>query len=242
MPRLIVALDLPDLASARRVLVALRPAVDFFKVGSQLFTACGPDAVRLVRDHGAEVFLDLKFHDIPQTVEAAAAAAARLGVRMFNVHALGGVEMMVRARRGAHEGAADTKPPIVLGVTVLTSANTAALRSVGVAGDVPEAAVRLASLSRDAGLDGVVCSVHEVAAIKAACGSDFVAVVPGIRPREVCDDDQSRTGNLRSAVLAGADYVVVGRPILQAPDPPAVARATIEALDMIALKISHRRP
>jgi orotidine-5'-phosphate decarboxylase len=115
------------------------------------------------------------------------------------------------------------------------------LSSVGVAGDVPEAALRLARLTQGAGLDGVVCSVREVASIKAACGGDFVAVVPAIRPREVHDDDQSRTGNLRSAVLAGADYVVIGRPILQAPDPVMVARATVEALDMIALKAQGTR-
>jgi orotidine-5'-phosphate decarboxylase len=241
MPRLIVALDVGDLASAKQALETLRPMVDFFKVGSQLFTACGPDAVRLVRDHDAEVFLDLKFHDIPQTVEAAAYAAARLGVRMFNVHALGGPEMMARARRGALEGAAGAEPPIVLGVTILTSADAAVLRSVGLAGDPSEAALRLARLSKDAGLQGVVCSVHETASIKAACGSDFVVVVPGIRPREVRGDDQVRTGNVRSAVAAGADFVVIGRPILQDADPLAVARATVEALDMIALKAQGRR-
>jgi orotidine-5'-phosphate decarboxylase len=239
--RLIVALDVPDLASAKQALETLRPVVDFFKVGSQLFTASGPDAVRLVRDHDAEVFLDLKFHDIPQTVEVAAFAAARLGVRMFNVHALGGLEMMIRARRGATAGSIRAEPPIVLGVTVLTSADAAVLGSVGLAGDPAEAALRLARLSKDAGLQGVVCSVHEVAPIKAACGSDFVAVAPGIRPREVRDDDQFRTGNVRSAVLAGANYVVVGRPIIQAADPAAVARATVEALDMIALKTQGTR-
>jgi len=231
---LIVALDVPDLDSARRLLDRLCPVVRSFKVGSQLFTAAGPQAVREVHDRGGRVFLDLKFCDIPNTVEQAASAAARLGVWMFNVHACGGTEMMRRAAAGARRESA--RPPLVLGVTALTSADLATLREVGVAEDPTSYALRLADLARRAGLDGVVCSVHEVAAVKERCGREFLAVVPGVRPREVQDDDQARTGSLREAVRAGADYVVVGRPILLAPDPAAVARATVEVLDMLASK------
>lgn len=234
MAELIVALDVPDLDAARRLLDRLRPVVDNFKVGSQLFTAAGPQAVQEVQARGGRVFLDLKFHDIPNTAEQAAAVAARLGVWMFNVHACGGLEMMRRAAAGARR--ASDRPPLVLGVTALTSADEPTLQEVGVREPPQVYALRLARLARQAGLDGVVCSVHEVEAVKQACGQDFVAVVPGVRPREVSGDDQARTGGLRDAVRAGADYVVVGRPILLAPDPAAVARATVEVLDMLASK------
>lgn len=234
MAELVVALDVPDLDAARRLLDLLCPVVRHFKVGSQLFTAAGPQAVREVHDRGGRVFLDLKFHDIPSTVEQAAAAAARMGVWMFNVHGCGGAEMMRRAAEGARRGSSPA--PFVLAVTALTSADEQALREVGVADGPAAYALRLARLAQRAGLDGVVCSVHEAAAVKEECGQDFLAVVPGVRPREVEGDDQARTGGLRDAVRAGADYVVVGRPILRAPDPAAVARATVEALDALRSK------
>jgi len=230
MAELVVALDVPDLESARRLLDTLCPVVRYFKVGSQLFTAAGPQAVQEVHQRGGRVFLDLKFHDIPSTVEQAAAAASRMGVWMFNVHACGGAEMMRRAAERARGGSA---APLVVAVTALTSADAQVLHQVGVSEGPADYALRLARLARRAGLDGVVCSVHEVAAVKEACGEDFLAVVPGVRPREVQGDDQARTGGLRDAVRAGADYVVIGRPILQAPDPLAVARATVEVLDAL---------
>jgi orotidine-5'-phosphate decarboxylase len=228
---LIVALDVPDLGAARTLLDQLCPPVEYFKVGSALFTAAGPQAVREVQDRGARVFLDLKFHDIPHSVEQAAVAAAALGVWMFDVHASGGLDMMERAVAGARRAGS---PPLVVGVTALTSADSATLRGVGVVEEPSAYALRLAHLAQAAGLDGVVCSVHEVAAVKERCGRDFLAVVPGVRPRQVAGDDQVRTGSLREAVRAGADYVVVGRPIVHAADPAAVARATVEALDMLA--------
>lgn len=224
---LVVALDVPDLDAARSLLDRLCPAVRSFKVGSQLFTAAGPEAVREVHRRGGRVFLDLKFHDIPSTVERAAEAAAALGVWMFNVHACGGVEMMRRAAAAARRS---TSPPLVVAVTALTSAGESVLRETGVPEPPSVYVLRLARLAREAGLDGVVCAVQEVQALKGACGRDFVTVVPGIRPRPVAGDDQARTGDLHDAVASGADYVVVGRPITEAPDPAAAARAALEAL------------
>ncbi len=236
MTALIVALDVPDLDAARRLLDRLHPPVEYFKVGSALFTAAGPQAVREVQDRGGRVFLDLKFHDIPHSVEQAAEAAAALGVWMFTVHASGGLEMMERAGAGARRSRG--APPLVVGVSALTSADTQTLRAVGVWEEPSAYVLRLAGLARAAGLDGVVCSVHEVQAVKERCGQDFLTVVPGIRPRGVEGDDQVRTGSLRDAVVGGADYVVVGRPIVRAPDPAAVARATVEALDMLGSRRS----
>ncbi|MCS7235440.1 MAG: orotidine-5'-phosphate decarboxylase [Armatimonadota bacterium] len=237
MAELIVALDVADLEAAKRLLDQLRPVVCNFKVGSQLFTAAGPQAVREVHARGGRVFLDLKFHDIPNTVEQAAAAAARLGVWMLNVHACGGLEMMRRAAQGARR--ASEAPPVVLGVTALTSADEATLQQVGVREPPQAYTLRLARLARQAGMDGVVCSVHEVASVKEVCGPDFLTVVPGVRPREVSGDDQARTGGLREAVQTGADYVVVGRPILLSPDPAAAARTTVEALEALRSRLGR---
>ncbi len=225
-----VALDVPDLDAARGLLDRLCPAVRSFKVGSQLFTAAGPEAVREVHRRGSRVFLDLKFHDIPSTVERAAEAAAGLGVWMFNVHACGGLEMMRRAAAAARRSA---NPPLVVAVTALTNADEHVLREMGVREPPSVYALRLARLAREAGLDGVVCSVREVQGVKQACGQDFVTVVPGIRPQPVAGDDQVRTGDLQDAVGSGADYVVVGRPITAAPDPAAAARAALEALGVL---------
>ncbi len=230
-PELIVALDVGDRAAAERLVRQLRPAVDFFKVGSALFTACGPDAVRLVRDSGARVFLDLKFCDIPQVVAAAVRHAAELGVHMLTVHTLGGREMLRRAVQAAREA---ESPPRIIGVTLLTSLDEEELRSLGIAGSPQEAVVRLGTLAREAGLDGVVCGVREVGELKRALGTAFLTVVPGIRPGPVADDDQARTGDLHAAAAAGADYVVVGRPVLSSPDPLAAARAFAEALAQAA--------
>ncbi len=228
MTELIVALDVPDLDTACRLLDRLCPVVRYYKVGSQLFTAAGPQAVQEVHRRGGRVFLDLKFHDIPSTVERAAQAATRLGVWMFNVHACGGLEMMRRAGTAARSASGDS--PRVLAVTALTSADAGTLEQVGLAEEPRTYALRLARLAQAAGLDGVVCSVQEVEAVKQHCGRHFLAVVPGVRPRQVEGDDQARTGSLQEAVRAGADYVVVGRPVLLAEDPARVARALREAL------------
>ncbi|MDR7415197.1 MAG: orotidine-5'-phosphate decarboxylase [Armatimonadota bacterium] len=226
-PELIVALDVSELREAERLVRLLRPAVDFFKVGSALFTACGPDAVRMVRHHGARVFLDLKFFDIPQVVAAAVRHAARLGVSMLTVHILGG-ERMLRAAAQVVEEA--ESPPRLIGVTLLTSLDEEEVRSVGITDGLAEAVLRLGALARKAGLDGAVCGVQEVATLKQHLGTDFLTVVPGVRPRPVEGDDQARTGDFESAVAAGADYVVVGRPVLRSPDPLAAARTLVEAL------------
>lgn len=201
----------------------LSGAAGLFKVGLQLFTAEGPRAVEKLAGLGFDVFLDLKFHDIPNTVAGAVAAAAELpGVRIVNVHTLGGVAMM-RAAREAISGR--KKRPALLGVTILTSMDAAALRQVGVAGPPGSRAVTLARRAKQAGLDGVVASAHEARAIRKACGPKFVIVVPGVRPASSAANDQSRVATPAEAIRAGANYLVVGRPITAAKDPRAAALA-----------------
>ena len=193
------------------------------KVGSQLFTAEGPRAVKVLAALGLGLFVDLKFHDIPNTVARAVAATAELpNVRLLTVHTLGGTAMM-QAARGAVE--AVKSRPKLLGVTILTSMDEAALRSVGIAGPPAERVVALAKLAQEAGLDGVVASGQEARAIRTACGPKFLIVVPGVRPAEGSAGDQSRVTTPAEAILAGADYLVVGRPITEAEEPPAVALA-----------------
>ncbi len=231
--RLIVALDVPTAGEADALVGRLAPLGVAFKIGSQLFTAAGPDLVRGVVGRGAKVFLDLKFHDIPQTVAAAAREAARLGSFMVDVHALGGGEMMRAGREGAAAGAADAglPRPLVLAVTVLTSHTEASLReALGAAVPLVPMAARLATLAKAAGLDGVVASPHEVAAIRAVCGSAFTIVTPGIRLPGAPPDDQRRTMTPAEAIRAGADALVVGRPILYAADPAAAARGILEEM------------
>jgi len=213
--RLIVALDVPALADAERLVRLLRPAVTWFKVGSELFTAAGPAAAAMVHHHGGRVFLDLKFHDIPHTVAGAVAAAARIGVAMVNVHVAGG-EAMLREAAAAARAAASR--PLLVGVTVLTSAAD---------GGGPARAVKMSRVAQHCGLDGVVASALEAPAIKAACGEAFVVVAPGIRLEALPADDQRRTAGPAEAVRLGADFLVVGRPIAQAPDPPAAARRVL---------------
>lgn len=219
--RLIVALDTGSLAQAEAVVRALRPAVRWFKVGSELFTAAGPDAVRMVHGHGGRVFLDLKWHDIPNTVAGAVRSAAGLGVAMMNVHVAGG-EAMLRAAVAAKAGT------ILIGVTVLTSDATPA-----------ESVVEAARLAKRCRLDGVVASAREAAGIKTACGRDFVIVAPGIRPEAVAGDDQARTAGPAEAVRAGADYLVVGRPITRSADLLVMARAILEEIDRETVRMSE---
>ena len=209
-----------------------------FKIGSQLFTAEGPDAVRKIARLGPGIFLDLKFHDIPNTVSGAVLAAASLpGVRLMNLHALGGLDMMRAASRAL--AASDKRQrPKLLGVTILTSLDAGAMAKVGISGQPRTRAVQLARLARKAGLDGVVASAHEVAAIRRACGASFLIIVPGVRPGSPGSatpgsrraDDQARVATPAEAIRAGADYVVVGRPITGARDPRAAAAAIVQEI------------
>lgn len=231
--RLIVALDVNDLGEVRSWVRRLAPEIGMFKVGKQLFTHAGPQAVRLVHELGGEVFLDLKFHDIPNTVAKAAVEATRLGVRMFNVHASGSLDMMRTTVKEVRRVCLQEKrrKPIMLAVTVLTSLNQDDLKRVGVDGKMTDQVVRLALLTQEAGMDGVVASPHEVADIRSACGPRFVIVTPGIRPRESGKDDQQRVMTPQDAVQVGVDYIVVGRPILEAKDPVAVARSIVSEME-----------
>ena len=206
----------------------LHGAATILKIGSQLFTAEGPRAVRKIASLGFGVFLDLKFHDIPNTVAGSVAAAARLpGVRLLTLHTLGGADMM----RAAAQAVAGTKNrPALLGVTVLTSHDAATLRSVGISGTPGSRALALAKLARKAGLDGVVASAHEARAIRRACGRDFLIVVPGVRPANSAANDQSRIATPAEAIHAGASYLVIGRPITGAKNPREAALAVAKEI------------
>jgi len=224
--RLLVALDVESLRDAEALLGRLDGVVTGCKIGSQLFTAAGPAAVESARKRGFRVFLDLKFHDIPTTVAGAVREAARLGVAMLNVHASGGVAMMRAAAEAAAKAAADfaVPRPLILGVTVLTSLDRGTLaREVGVPASVDAHVLHLADRAREAGLDGCVASPREVRALRLALGPQWVIVTPGIRIPAAGADDQTRVATPRQARDAGADYVVVGRPITAAPDPAAAA-------------------
>jgi orotidine-5'-phosphate decarboxylase len=231
--RLIVALDVDSLAQAERLAERLDGLVRRFKIGSQLFTAGGPAVVEAIQKRGAEVFLDLKFHDIPNTVAGAAREAARLGVFMFNVHASGGLAMMKAAADGAAAAAVElsVRRPLAIAVTVLTSLDRAALhRELGVTSSVEGHVLRLSELAREAGLDGTVASPVEIAAIRRSLGAAWVIVTPGVRPAGSAAGDQSRVATPGAAARAGAHYLVVGRPITGAPDPVAAAAAILEEM------------
>jgi orotidine-5'-phosphate decarboxylase len=231
--RLIVALDVETLADAERMVDRLEGLATRFKIGSQLFTAAGPGTVEAIQKRGAEVFLDLKFHDIPNTVAGAAREATRMGVLMFNVHASGGSAMMAAAAEGAATAARELggRRPIVLAVTVLTSLDRAALgRELGVADSVEGHVLHLAALAAAAGLDGCVASPNEVGALRTSRGAGWVIVTPGVRPAGSAVGDQSRIATPGAAVSAGAHYLVVGRPITAAPDPARAAEAVLREM------------
>lgn len=230
--RIAVALDASERSRILELARLVGPETGVLKVGLEAFCAHGPALVREVASI-APVFLDLKLHDIPNTVGGAAAAAARTGAAILNVHASGGREMMRTAGERAREAAAAAGLPVprVIAVTVLTSLDAAALSEVGLAGTPREAALRLALLARQSGLDGVVCSPEEIEAIRSACGPEFLLVVPGIRPAGSAAGDQKRIATPGAAARAGADLLVVGRPITGAPDPVAAAHAIAAEID-----------
>ncbi|NOS98636.1 MAG: orotidine-5'-phosphate decarboxylase [Methylotenera sp.] len=215
-PKIIVALDYADAANALKLVNQLDPTLCRLKVGKELFTAAGPQFVEQLTRSNFGVFLDLKFHDIPNTVAKACSAASNLGVWMLNVHASGGLEMM----QAAHEAvsASETKP-LLIAVTVLTSMNQATLNQIGINTDLATHVLNLAKLTKQAGLDGVVCSALEAKMLRTALGGDFCLVTPGIRPANVNQDDQSRVVTPADALKNGASYLVVGRPITLATNP-----------------------
>ena len=222
-PRIIVALDFPSDQPALALVDQLDPGKCRLKVGKELFTRSGPALVRDLQSRGFDVFLDLKFHDIPNTTSAAVAAAADLGVWMVNVHASGGEKMMTACRDRLESFGKDR--PLLIAVTVLTSMGPEDLAGIGIT-DSPEAQVsRLATLTRNCGLDGVVCSAQEAPALKAEQGKDFKLVTPGIRPLSADKGDQQRIMTPTDALKAGSDYLVIGRPITQAADPLAALEA-----------------
>lgn len=229
--RLIIALDQPDRGSALRLVEQLSGLVGMFKIGSELFTAEGPDLVREIINAGERIFLDLKFHDIPNTVAGAARSAARLGVSMFNVHALGGSEMM---RAAACAIAGFESKPISLGVTVLTSMDDANLAEVGIADDANSEVIRLASLAQQAGLDGVVASPREIRLIRERIAAErFIILAPGIRPAWAESGDQKRVATPREAIRDGADFIVIGRAITSGQEPRAGVERILEEIDSL---------
>ena len=255
---IIFALDVGTWEEAERFVKELREWVWGFKIGKELFTWMGPKAVEMVQERGGKVFLDLKYHDIPSTVAKAAAMATRLRVSMFNLHALGGMEMMRAAVEASHEAAQKEgqAPPMILGVTVLTSLQPRDLRAVGITLSLEEEVVQLASLAQQAGLDGVVASPLEIKSLREACGRDMVIVTPGVRPdkdRRLAKpkggprpgplakpkvtlwsgpppDDQTRVMTPAEAIKAGADYLVIGRPIREAADPLKAAQEILQEI------------
>jgi orotidine-5'-phosphate decarboxylase len=229
--RIIFALDVKEFSDVEKWASLIGDRVGMFKVGKQLYTACGPAAVRMIQKHGGEVFLDLKYHDIPNTVAMATVEAARLGVKLCNLHALGGYEMMARTMEALHNACGSGPCSKVLAVTILTSSTEETLRQVGIDAPVTEMVVRLATLAKKAGVDGVVASPQEVPLIRQACGDDFLIVTPGVRPAFAAADDQKRIMTPAEAMAQGADYLVIGRPISAAADP-------VEAVEAIVAEMS----
>jgi len=233
---LIVALDFDSLSSAVKFASQVADLVGMFKIGNQLFTTAGPAAVKEIAALGPGVFLDLKYHDIPNTVAGAVlSAAAMTGVQLVNVHALGGKAMMEAASQAISAGVPmGADRPRLLAVTILTSMDQKAMKEVGVGGTPKSRVVKLAQLAKESGVDGVVASVQETKAIRKACGNDFLIVTPGVRPKdsavESAGDDQSRKATPKEAIRAGADFLVVGRPILAAADPRAAAQSIVDEI------------
>lgn len=237
--KLIVALDVETAHEALNLFAALKDVVGMFKIGSQLFTSAGPGLVREIVASGGRIFLDLKFHDIPNTVAAAGVEAARLGVSIFDVHACGGSEMMRRTAEAVAETASREGiiRPLIIGITVLTSMDDSTLAEAGFSSSTTEQVGRMARLADASGLDGVVASPQEVKLVRETVArQDFVVVAPGVRPTGVGNDDQRRVMTPAEAVRAGADYLVVGRPILKAADPALAANQIIEEMQQIEIR------
>ena len=235
--RLVLALDVDDAADALALVKDLRDLVGVFKVGHQLFTAYGPDIVRRIIDAGGKVFLDLKYHDIPNTVAKASTEAVKLGVSIFNVHALGGLDMMRAAADAARETADRTGAPLplVLAVTVLTSMDETALRSeLKISRSLPRTVAQYARLARRAGLHGVVASPQEITLLRRTIRDPFVLLTPGVRPDWAAQDDQKRVMTPGEAVRSGADYIVVGRPVLKAQDRTRAVRMILDDISQQA--------
>ena len=233
--KIIVALDVATLEEAEDFVKILRPAIGIFKVGKQLFTRCGPGIIEMIHHHGGKVFLDLKYHDIPNTVARAVEEAAKLKVFMLTIHATGGLKMMQEAVASSLSSSpnSSTPPPLIVAVTILTSLKQADLEAIGMDLPIEEAVTRLAVLAKQAGVNGVVASAQEAQRIKAACGNNFIIVTPGIRPQNTSLDDQKRAVTPKDAVRAGSTFMVIGRPILKANDPlkaaETIAREVEEA-------------
>lgn len=232
--RLIVALDVDTMEEARGLVDQLAAHVGMFKVGMQLYNSAGPEVVRMIQSLGGKVFVDLKFHDIPNTVAHAGAVITRLGANIYNVHAAGGKEMMMKTAEATKQEVEKTGvvKPLILAVTVLTSIDQKTLNEeMGIPGEMENQVVKWAKLAQEAGLDGVVASPKEVSAIRAACGEDFALVIPGIRPAWAAANDQKRIMTPKDAISAGATYLVVGRPITAASDPVDAAQKVVKEIE-----------
>lgn len=222
-PRILVAMDFDNQQACLEMASRLDPALCRLKVGKELFTAAGPQVVEALMGKGFDVFLDLKFHDIPNTTAKAVKAAAELGVWMVNVHASGGERMMAAARNELDKRSGNV--PLLIAVTVLTSMEASDLAQIGIAREPREQVLHLASLAKQSGMDGVVCSAQEASMLSTQLGSDFCLVTPGIRPADAAADDQRRIVTPADAIAAGSHYLVIGRPITQAPDPVAACQS-----------------
>ena len=230
--RLIVALDVDTAEKAVCLAEKLKNDVKFFKIGFELFSSCGPSIVREIAKFGGRIFLDLKFHDIPNTVSKAALSVTKLGVFMFNVHGLGGYDMMKKTADAVRVEAEKLKiePPKILAVTILTSMDENALKKVGINDTMNQEVLRLAQLAKSAGLDGVVASPSEARLIRQSLGENFLIVTPGVRPSWAEAGDQKRVATPKEAIRDGATYIVVGRPVTEAKDPAQAARKILEEI------------
>ena len=233
MDKIIVALDVDNEKEALRLAKALYPVIKIFKIGNELFTSCGPSVVNKIHKIGARVFLDLKFHDIPNTVRKAAQAAAKLGVFIFNVHISGGSQMMQAAKEGSLEGAkiSKTKPPLIFGVTMLTSLSSEDLIAIGINRSADEHVLSLAALAKESGLSGVVCSPKEIKLLRENLGGEFMILTPGVRPIWADASDHKRIKTPREAIADGANYVVMGRPIIKDENPLNAALKIIKEIE-----------
>lgn len=231
--KLIVALDVASFSEAEKLVKLLSPLVAVFKVGKELFTSTGPSVIEMINAHQSKVFLDLKFHDIPNTVGAACEAAVRHKVFMLNVHTLGGQNMMIQAVQSVHKTAEELniKPPYLLGVTILTSMKDSDLKELGVRKKLEKQVVSLAVLAKNSGLDGVVASAHETGMIRKKTGRDFLIVTPGVRPVWASHGDQKRVMTPKEAIEGGANYIVVGRPITQNSSPLDAADKILKEIE-----------